>query len=195
MKDTDKETKCSRYEWYKSHGICVYCGHQPAREGRVSCMVCYAKQSYAQSVRRSKFTKEQLKVEREGHREREKLRQQKRISLGLCTKCGKREATDGFKWCKTCRAKNRIKNQNYSRKVGKLPRDMLGDGIHCSTCGQPVKIGYKVCERCYNHCVDMGYIGRTIAWKNNSDHIWRKRENQRYDEYRSKLNRDKSVNT
>lgn len=54
---TDKEYSKERYEFYKSHGICVECGREPAYKGHTRCLECRFK-----SIERSKKLRQSMKI-------------------------------------------------------------------------------------------------------------------------------------
>lgn len=95
------------------------------------------------------YTPERLKAQREYSRKR-KLRSE---AAGLCTRCGKRPASNGYKTCIDCRLYMRRKAEEKHRRNGHLPRSMLDGDELCAVCGKnpPIK-PYKVCEHCLKNC-------------------------------------------
>lgn len=80
-----------------------------------------------------------------------KKQHHKRIKLGICTRCGKREADAGYKTCGICR----VKTRNYKRlKYGKPNRSERYKQGLCYFCDNPIKDGYKVCEKHYQMNVE-----------------------------------------
>ena len=69
------------------------------------------------------------------------------IEKGICTRCRKRKADNGFKTCGICRAKIRQYKRNQSKYKIPLSERYL-HGL-CYFCDNPVKSGYKVCEEHY----------------------------------------------
>lgn len=70
----------------------------------------------------------------------------KRKESGVCTRCGKRKTDPGHSTCKMCREKF-----NENRRIRKGPHDRserYEKGI-CFFCDNPIKQGYKVCEKHY----------------------------------------------
>ncbi len=107
------------------------------------CLECSAK-DYAITMRsRERIGREHYN---QIHAKWAKNEHQRRIEQGICTRCGKRKADSGYKTCGICRAKKR----EYKRiKYGKpIQSDRIEQGI-CYFCDNPVKIGYKVCEKHY----------------------------------------------
>lgn len=88
----------------------------------------------------------------------------------FCPNCGRKVRPDQ-KQCDFCRARKRTNAERHRRSLGIMPKQiMCEDETVCSTCGKPVKAGFKVCESCYQHCVDMGQTGRA----NRKTHYWEK---------------------
>ena len=73
------------------------------------------------------------------------------VEQGICTRCRKVKAEYGYKTCRTCR----LKLRDFKRmKYGKPNRqERYKDGL-CFFCDNPIKAGYKVCEKHYNACVE-----------------------------------------
>lgn len=81
-----------RYEWYKSHGICVDCGANEAYRGHTQCLECRFK-----GIEKTQKWQEK---NREHHKEYQKayqrnLRQYRRDN-GLCQQCGKPSGNKAF---------------------------------------------------------------------------------------------------
>ena len=82
---------------------------------------------------------------------------QKRKESGICTRCGKRKATQGLTTCAMCRARD-----NETRRIRKgfsdrSDRSKIG---LCYFCDNPVKKGYKVCEKHYQMNIEKAEKGR-----------------------------------
>ena len=83
-----------------------------------------------------------------GHCEKKKINQlhrklyADRKEQGLCTRCGKRKATNGTV-CLDCYAKRRRKKYGIERSE----RPTYGE---CYICGRDVLKGKRVCESCYH---------------------------------------------
>ncbi len=67
-------------------------------------------------------------------------------SIGICPRCRKNKLYGSEKQCPGCSA------DMYARegKPGRMERSVNG---LCYFCGNPVKKGYKVCEKHYRMCV------------------------------------------
>lgn len=134
-----KETR----DWYKSNKICPRCRVNNLFGNENSCPECSAKM-YADNIRsRERLGREHCnKV----HAEWSRSTYAKRIELGVCTRCGKQKADYGFKTCGICRNKDKEYKQ---AKYGKPDRkERYKQGL-CYFCDNPIKPGYRTCERHY----------------------------------------------
>ena len=134
--------------WYQIHGICPRCRKNNLFGDEKVCPECSAK-AYEYAMRsRERLGKEHYNLQQA---ELHKNQHHKRIELGICTRCGKREADSGYKTCGICRAKTR----NYKReKYGKPDRSERWKQGLCYFCDNPIKDGYKVCEKHYQMNVE-----------------------------------------
>ena len=189
----DKE----RYERLKSEGICPNCGKPNDRANRVYCTECqkrrneknletrkwYAKIRYCPRCQKNKlFGSEKVcpecnaentnRIERKREISREKYNEymkdyhkqlyNQRKADGICTRCGKVSVKGtGYYTCIKCREKER--KNIYPREYGWA---RVAEG-RCFFCGEPVKKGYKVCEKHWkSNCenakkADRSYLQRT----------------------------------
>lgn len=137
----NKDVKETR-RWYQQNGICPRCGKNPIMGDEKNCPECRAESTNRATERREK--------NREKYNEKQRITQRKiyyeRIEQGICTRCGKRKADYGYKTCGICRTKGRetwtIKNKKPKRS------ERILQGL-CYFCDNPVKDGYKVCEKHY----------------------------------------------
>ena len=143
----NEEVKETRH-WYQNHGICPQCRNNNLFGDEKVCPECSAK-AYEYAMRsRERLGKEHYNLQQA---ELHKNQHYKRIELGICTRCGKREADSGYKTCGICRAKTR----NYKRiKYGKPSRSERWKQGLCYFCDNPIKDGYKVCEKHYQMNVE-----------------------------------------
>ena len=134
--------------WYQNHGICPRCRNNNLFGDEKVCPECSAK-AYEYAMRsRERLGKEHYNSQ---HAESSKKQHHKRIKLGICTRCGKREADVGYKTCGICR----VKTRNYKRlKYGKPNRSERYKQGLCYFCDNPIKDGYKVCEKHYQMNVE-----------------------------------------
>ena len=87
----------------------------------------------------------------EVHKEWSKRTHHEMIERGICTRCRKRKADYGYKTCGICREKGR----KYKRvKYGKPDRSERYKQGLCYFCDNPIKDGYKVCEKHYQMNVE-----------------------------------------
>ena len=91
------------------------------------------------------------------HREWSKRPHHEMIQKGICTRCRKRKADYGYKTCGICREKGR----KYKRvKYGKPDRSERYKQGLCYFCDNPIKDGYKVCEKHYKMNVEKANSGK-----------------------------------
>lgn len=139
-------------KYYISIGICPRCKKEHIFPNEKSCPVCKAKEV----DRRKEQYENNIEKEREIAKKSYKKRREEKIERGLCVKCGKRTPIFGKKYCEYCLAKTREYNQSRRRELGISSvyerRERTDNGL-CWFCGNPVKDGYKVCEKCYQRCV------------------------------------------
>lgn len=74
----------------------------------------------------------------------EKEKRQECIENGICIKCRKRPADNGYKSCLSCRTQSRIYNNNKNRERGALPGSLLNGIDYCRTCGAKITLENKV---------------------------------------------------
>lgn len=141
MRDLRKEAE-RRKElrvWYKENHICPRCHRPLTNEKTIMCKYCLA-------VDRDR---PRNGGNREQHAQRNKERKNRLKQDGMCIECGKRKAESGRVMCKWCNERNNARQREASRKAGKLPRFMFGDGEHCAICGKLTENGKKLCAACY----------------------------------------------
>lgn len=109
-----------------------------------------------------------------------------------CTECGEQDAytLGGRSMCYECNKKRRI-YQGYTSDIdslsfskmrkdrkdyNKIPREQFIKRGMCYLCGKPVKEGYKVCEKHYQHMLDI----RKKQKENGQDETIRKAINERW---------------
>ena len=91
------------------------------------------------------------------HKEWSKRTHHEMIQKGICTRCRKRKADYGYKTCGICREKGR----EYKRmKYGKPDRSERYKQGLCYFCDNPIKDGYKVCEKHYKMNVEKANSGK-----------------------------------
>lgn len=139
-----------RRNWYQSNGICPRCGKNNLFGQEKVCIECNAKAYEITMQSRERLGSEHYNNQ---HAEWARNEHHRRIEQGICTRCGKRKADGGYKTCGICREK--IRNQKRIKYgYGESNRnDRLEKGI-CYFCDNPVKEGYKVCEKHYQMNID-----------------------------------------
>jgi hypothetical protein len=143
----NKQYLKERREMLIRNHFCVDCKTQDARTlmGRARCYECLEKAR----IRRSgiKYTRAERK------------------ELGLCSICGKKVKV-GFAVCDECY--KRIKKASVASHVNHTPRPPIDresnpplprsewvENGFCRTCGDKALDGYKVCESCRQHLIDI----------------------------------------
>ena len=149
----EKRSKWEREhrQWYLSHKICPRCGKNDLMGDETICPECRAK-SVNNSLKNRE--KDEYNVYQ---RNWSKSTYQKRKESSICTRCGKRKATQGLTTCAMCRARD-----NETRRIRKgfsdrSDRSKIG---LCYFCDNPVKKGYKVCEKHYQMNIEKAEKGR-----------------------------------
>ena len=137
------ETNETRH-FMQSIGICPRCQKVRLYGDEKVCPECNA-YSYEHNMQ-ARATEEGRLHYNEVHSKWARNEHKRRIEQGICTRCGKKNADYGYKTCGICRAKTR----NYKRiKCGKPNRsERYMQGL-CYFCDNPIKDGYKVCEKHY----------------------------------------------
>ena len=149
----EKRSKWEREhrQWYLSHKICPRCGKNDLMGDETICPECRAKE--VNNTLKNRKTDEYNVYQRNWS----KSTYQKRKESGICTRCGKRKATQGLTTCAMCRARD-----NETRRIRKgfsdrSDRSKIG---LCYFCDNPVKKGYKVCEKHYQMNIEKAEKGR-----------------------------------
>ena len=140
-----------RRNWYLEHRICPRCGRNDLMGDETICPECRVRDTNNTLAKRNRSEYNLY------HNEWSKSTYQKRKEHGICVRCGKRKATEGMTTCALCRSKNnetrRIRNGTSNRS------ERTENGI-CYFCDNPVKEGYKVCEKHYQMNVENAAKGR-----------------------------------
>ena len=150
VKCNEKNNKESREDrkWYRENGICPRCRKNIILGTENVCPECSA---YAYEITMN--SRERLGKEHYNkvHKEWSKRTHHEMIQKGICTRCRKRKADYGYKTCGICREKGR----KYKRvKYGKPDRSERYIQGLCYFCDNPIKDGYKVCEKHYQMNVE-----------------------------------------
>lgn len=129
------------YKALQEVGICPRCRKNKLYGDEKWCIECTAKESEYRMKNRD------CEHYNEIHRTWAKQQYQKDKENGICTRCHKRKADYGHSTCGICRDKNRRqKSKAYRKKPDRSERYKQG---LCYFCDNPIKEGYKVCEKHY----------------------------------------------
>lgn len=139
--DKRKNTTNTTRRVLQQNGICPRCGKNRIIGDEKQCLECNAK-AYEYNI--NFYTREERNKQ---HAAWSKRTHHEMIEKGICTRCRKRKADNGFKTCGICRAKIR----QYKRNKSKCKITLSERYLHglCYFCDNPVKAGYKVCEEHY----------------------------------------------
>lgn len=142
-----REYNRANRKFYRENHICTECGKNSVPDGERICPECRAKAAN----RKNSLTEEQKNRYKENFRIRQNVLYQERSRNGICTRCGKRKATNGYVTCAICRNKNADLKRVRSKTSPRSER--VQNGL-CYFCDNPVKNGYKVCEKHYQMSVE-----------------------------------------
>lgn len=135
-------------KFLQSIGICPRCQKNKLYGDEKQCPECSAKGYSLAMKSRERLGKEHYN---KNHAEWSKKEHHRRIEQGICTRCGKCKADYGFKTCGICRDKER---KYKCVKYGKPDRSERYKQGLCYFCDNPIKNGYKVCEKHYQMNVE-----------------------------------------
>lgn len=173
------------YAYYKAHGICVTCGQEKAKQGRVRCWRCLINQREHEAEYRQHKTHEQKETAKAKRREREAALREDRREQGLCPNCGRERKNKKYALCDKCRLSAKKSAQKNRLDAGRVPNAFRGDGYFCAICLKPVENdGDKLCDRCRaNNEIN---VAKARAAQDNSNHYWRRLSNGQYKLYMAK---------
>lgn len=162
---SNKEYLKERREMLIRNHFCVDCAQQDARTliGKARCFECY----------------EKARIKRSGL----EIPRRYRTELGLCSMC-MNPVKEGFKVCEECyervlKASEGYRNKHTPRpKVDysdnpQMPRSEWVKNGFCRTCGDKAMDGYKVCESCRQHLIDIRIRQKELG----QDSFWRETMN------------------
>lgn len=138
-------------DYYEKHGLCNICGKEKMENSKF-CYRCWETMYDGKQKRQEKMTAEEKELERLKANSRNRERKKKALKNGICYYCLKRKALEGRRECLDCLTK--IQKESARRmQEKKVIRDnkreyRLKNNL-CTRCGEPVKEGYRVCERHY----------------------------------------------
>lgn len=147
-------------EWYLSHRICPRCKKNDLMGDETICPECRAKEinTTLKNRKKDEYNAYQRKLSKSIY--------QKRKESGICTRCGKRKATQGFTTCAMCRERD---NETRRIRKGTSERsDRESRGL-CFFCNNPVKKGYKVCE--YHYQINLNNLSKAMETNESQEYI------------------------
>ena len=129
-------------EYLAKIGLCTECGKKPAFYKHRLCPDCIEK--------RLQYCSEYAPIYRQNNKDKYRATNRKRYhklkSMGICTKCGQRQAAKNRTLCVECLAKEK---RRPTRSKNGLPREQWGEYNLCAICGKEKRIeGKKICSRC-----------------------------------------------
>lgn len=137
-------------DFYLNLGICPICRKYAIFGEEKSCPECKVKQSEEKAIYRSENREEYNENMRTYHNSRyQELR-----AKGLCTRCGKRKTNSSM--CGICA--NKMYTARAKRKQNKIPQSERYLHGLCHWCDNPIKKGYKVCEKHYQMNCEKGKL-------------------------------------
>lgn len=142
---TKNERNAQDKIWLKENGICIDCRRKNAEPNRAKCWDCLEKDR----LRAEKKRKNPEYVTNK--KELNKIYYKNAEQSGICVRCHKKKAEDGYKTCKECRLKMKKAKRIRDREKGHMPEDMRNWENICSVCFMIKEYnGHKVCDKCYN---------------------------------------------
>lgn len=155
------------YDMRKKNHLCVICGEKDAYTmvGRACCAECVAK--YAERY------KENYRKNSDRYLENAKKRHKRLMDAGMCVRCGKVPADNGYTTCGICRKKhNTAQNARNAKKREAMYGDIdIPENERCTRCHKrPRHEDHKLCRECYESTVA---ANRRIAKENAANHPWR----------------------
>lgn len=129
----------------KEMGICPICSRNALVGEEKRCIECRAKYRYNNSH------KSEAQKMRKKHQRIESYRRVRdfRRNNNLCWKCGTRARDIGYATCGKCRAILRLQEQEKRQQSISKTEYRKVNGL-CLRCDNPVKEGYKLCQRHYD---------------------------------------------
>lgn len=162
------EEQRKRRQFLKKIGICPRCGKNKLYGDEKVCLECGANEYATAMSSRERLGKDHYN---EVHRNWSYSTYQKRKEEGICTRCGKRKADYGLTTCGICRAKDNA--TRLKRQPHKPPRSERYKQRLCYFCDNPIKDGYKVCEKHYQmNCEKQKLADRTYL-RNSNDALFK----------------------
>lgn len=145
-----KQWSKERYEFYKSHGICVNCGQEKAERGLTVCWRCKLNKREAKQEWYANLSPEEKAAVYKKRRESMRKLTEARKAAGKCVYCD-RKAKEGYSVCPVHLERQRRYNEKRRAKNGAIPMDVRSDGHRCFLCLTEDNLAprKKVCQKCY----------------------------------------------
>ena len=146
-----------RYDFYKSHHICVKCGQERALNGLTLCWRCRLDVAESSAIRWRNRAEEEREEILKKHSERSRRLREERKRAGVCVVCGKRNPKKGRVRCEICLANRARKAKERRIEKGGMPWEIRIDGHHCYRCmDESLVPGKRLCPKCYEQaCTDL----------------------------------------
>lgn len=148
--------------WYQDNGICPECRKNNLVGDERVCPECSAKR-YSQVIARYNANPEEFKAK--DRAEQKKIRT-RRIEKGMCVKCGKVKADEGFKTCTKCRTKARNAKRNKPKSYKYEQKKYWVANGRCWLCGEEVFNRSKLCETHYMKSLEYVRRSKEARYKN-----------------------------
>ena len=141
------------YEYYKKHGVCVWCQRREAEPGKILCYECAEKDRKRAHDKYYANHEKSLKNNRRGYARR----REKRKALGICTRCGSRKAMPGHTLCLECNIKMNRYARERKRKNGAIPKEARMEGrivhpLRCAGCARKETLPEMLRSLMREHC-------------------------------------------
>ena len=144
---SNSEYTRERYQFLKSHGICVNCGNENACIGSIYCLKCWEK--HHETI--NKYQASHSEENKKRCKEYNKRIYAERKAKGLCVKCGYK-AIDGRTLCLSCSVK--AKKRKDPRWNNDIERSMRPEMGLCYVCGKPLNKWDELCDDCHDKSSD-----------------------------------------
>lgn len=144
----EKRNKNAREErkWYQGHKICPRCRRIEIGPSESCCPECRAKlcANVMKNRKREQYNEE--------HAVWSKKAYANCVENGICTRCRKRKADNGYRTCGICREKDGVTRQ--VRNNAQFNREIKEKQGLCCFCNEKALPGYRVCQFHYDMCID-----------------------------------------
>lgn len=112
---TNAEYQKKYRELAKVLKICPICRKRRLFGSEYYCLECNARIKEWHKKKYESMTPEQKKAYIDHNTKIAKRKREQRKAQGICTRCGKNKASDGYFTCEACRRKNRVYRKEKNR--------------------------------------------------------------------------------